>query len=62
MASKLPEYLSEIKDNVFIEREAPAHTAGITDIDAFMSLGVDNAWSMERFEKEFSMEITEIDE
>eukprot|EP00484_Ammonia_sp_Unknown_P030468 CAMPEP_0197038612 /NCGR_PEP_ID=MMETSP1384-20130603/15525_1 /TAXON_ID=29189 /ORGANISM="Ammonia sp." /LENGTH=419 /DNA_ID=CAMNT_0042469069 /DNA_START=6 /DNA_END=1265 /DNA_ORIENTATION=- len=59
---KLPKHLEEIKENVFIEAEAPKHTAPITDIDAFAGLGIDNAWSIQQFLQDFQIEIQEIDE
>eukprot|EP01084_Bolivina_argentea_P150455 262758_1 len=61
MANELPKHLQEIKDNVFIEKEAPKHTSDITDPDAFISLGIDNSWSIEKLISDFSIDIKEID-
>eukprot|EP01083_Nonionella_stella_P156800 508176_1 len=60
MATELPKHLQDIKDYVFVEKEAPTHTHGITDVDAFY--GMDNSWSIAKAMKDLEIDIKEIDE
>ena len=58
----LPANVEQQRTRVSVDQDAPRHTSTVEYAGAYYGSGVDNSFSMERFARDFKIEIKSLDE
>ena len=58
----LPPHVEEQRTRVSVHSDAPRHTGTVEYAGAYLGSGVDNSFSMERFKRDFKIEVQSLDE
>ena len=58
----LPANVAEQRTRVFVHSDAPRHTGTVEYAGAYFGSGVDNSLSMDRFKRDFKVEVKSLDE
>ena len=58
----LPAHLEEQRTRMFVRNDAPAHTSTVEYAGAFASSGLENSFSIERFRKDFRVQVMSLNE
>lgn len=58
----LPAHLEEQRTRTFVTSAAPQHTATVESASAYLACGLENSFSLERFKRDFRIEIQSLTE